>query len=141
MSMTRLTIAQAIVRFLAAQHSERDGRQARLIPGMWAIFGHGNVSGLGQALEEYGDAVNLPTYRPQNEQSMVHLAAAYAKHTGRMSTFACAASVGPGSVNMLTAAAGATVNRVPVLLFPADYFANRLPTRFCSSSSTRSSTT
>lgn len=127
MSVKRLTVAQAIVRFLAAQFSERDGRQVRLIPGVWAIFGHGNVSGLGQALEEYGGAVNLPTYRPQNEQGMVHLAAAYAKHTNRMSTFACAASVGPGSVNMITAAAGATVNRVPVLLFPSDYFANRLP--------------
>lgn len=127
MSTQRLTVAQAIVRFLAAQYSERGGRQTRLIPGVWAIFGHGNVSGLGQALEEYGGAVGLPTYRPQNEQGMVHLAAAYAKHTGRMSTFACAASIGPGSLNMLTAAAGATVNRVPVLLLPSDYFANRLP--------------
>jgi len=127
MKIEQLTLAQAVVKFLAVQYSERDGQQTRLIPGVWAIFGHGNVSGLGQALEEYGGAVNLPTYRPQNEQSMVHLAAAYAKHTGRTSTFACAASIGPGSVNMITAAAGATVNRVPVLLFPSDYFANRLP--------------
>lgn len=123
----RLTVAQALVKFLAAQHTERDGRRARLIAGVWAIFGHGNVSGLGQALEEYGDAVGLPTYRPQNEQAMVHAAAAYAKHTARMSTFACTASVGPGSVNMLTAAAGATVNRLPVLLLPSDYFAGRIP--------------
>ncbi|MBO0237316.1 3D-(3,5/4)-trihydroxycyclohexane-1,2-dione acylhydrolase (decyclizing), partial [Vibrio parahaemolyticus] len=77
-------------------------RQKRLIPGVWAIFGHGNVSGLGQALEEYGDAVGLPTYRPQHEQAMVHAAAAYAKHTGRTSTFACTASIGPGSLNMIT---------------------------------------
>lgn len=127
MSTQRLTVAQALVKFLAAQHSERDGRRMRLIAGVWAIFGHGNVSGLGQALEEYGDEVGLPTYRPQNEQAMVHTAAAYAKHTGRMSTFACTASVGPGSLNMITAAAGATVNRLPVLLLPSDYFANRLP--------------
>lgn len=127
MSTQRFTVAQAIVRFLAAQYSEWDGRQTRLIPGVWAIFGHGNVSGLGQALEEYGGVMDLPTYRPQNEQSMVHLAAAYAKQMGRRSTFACAASIGPGSVNMLTAAAGATVNRLPVMLFPSDYFANRLP--------------
>lgn len=127
MNTERLTVAQAIVKFLAAQYSERDGRQRRLIPGVWAIFGHGNVSGLGQALEEYGNAVGLPTYRPQNEQAMVHAAAAYAKHTGRTSTFACTASIGPGSLNMITAAAGATVNRLPVLLFPSDYFAGRIP--------------
>jgi 3D-(3,5/4)-trihydroxycyclohexane-1,2-dione acylhydrolase (decyclizing) len=126
-STVRLTVAQALVKFLAAQHSERDGKRARLIAGVWAIFGHGNVSGLGQALEEYGDAVGLPTYRPQNEQAMVHAAAAYAKHTARMSTFACTASVGPGSLNMLTAAAGATINRLPVLLLPSDYFAGRIP--------------
>lgn len=123
----RLTVGQAIVRFLAAQYSERDGERRRLIPGMWAIFGHGNVAGLGQALEELGDDVGLPTYRPQNEQAMVHAAAAYAKHVDRMATFACAASIGPGSVNMLTAAAGATVNRLPVLLLPSDIFANRRP--------------
>jgi len=123
----RLTVAQALVKFLAAQFAERDGRKERLIRGVWAIFGHGNVSGLGQALEEYGDAVGLPTYRPQNEQAMVHAAIAYAKHKNRLSTFACTASVGPGSTNMLTAAATATVNRLPVLLLPSDYFAGRLP--------------
>ncbi|RIH85479.1 3D-(3,5/4)-trihydroxycyclohexane-1,2-dione hydrolase [Meiothermus luteus] len=127
MKTQRLTVAQALVKFLAAQFAERDGREERLIRGVWAIFGHGNVSGLGQALEEYGEAVGLPTYRPQNEQAMVHAAIAYAKHKNRLSTFACTASVGPGSTNMLTAAATATVNRLPVLLLPSDYFANRLP--------------
>ena len=127
MSTVCLTVSQAIVKFLAFQYSERDGVSQRLIPGMWAIFGHGNVSGLGQALEELGGEVDLPTYRPQNEQAMVHLAAAYAKHNNRLATFACTASIGPGSSNMLTAAAGATINRLPVLLFPSDYFASRLP--------------
>jgi 3D-(3,5/4)-trihydroxycyclohexane-1,2-dione acylhydrolase (decyclizing) len=123
----RLTVAQGLVKFLGAQFTERDGKRQRFIPGVWAIFGHGNVSGLGQALEEYGDDLALPTYRPQNEQAMVHAAAAFAKHTNRLQTHACTASVGPGSLNMLTAAATATVNRVPVLLLPSDYFANRLP--------------
>lgn len=124
-STVRLTVGQAVVRFLAAQYSERDAQRRRLIPGMWAIFGHGNVAGLGQALEELGGEVGLPTYRPQNEQAMVHAAAAYAKHADRLATFACTASIGPGSTNMLTAAAGATINRLPVLLFPSDIFANR----------------
>ncbi|GHF37765.1 3D-(3,5/4)-trihydroxycyclohexane-1,2-dione acylhydrolase (decyclizing) [Deinococcus metalli] len=123
----RLTVAQAVVHFLAAQYSERDGVRQRLIPGVWGIFGHGNVAGLGQALEEYGDALDLPTYRPQNEQGMVHVAAAFARHRGRLQTYACTASVGPGSTNMLTGAALATVNRLPVLLLPSDFFANRLP--------------
>ncbi len=123
----RLTVSQAVIKFLAVQFSERDGTKMRLIPGVWGIFGHGNVAGLGQALEEYGDELNMPTYRPQNEQAMVHLAAAYAKHTNRMSTYACTASIGPGSTNMLTSAAGATINRLPVLLLPSDYFASTLP--------------
>jgi len=125
MDTIRLTVGQALVRFLAAQWTERDGVRRRTIPGVWAIFGHGNVAGLGQALEELGDEVGLPTYRAQNEQAMVHAAAAYAKHVDRLATFACAASVGPGSANMITAAAGATVNRLPVLLLPSDLFANR----------------
>jgi len=125
MDTIRLTVGQALVRFLAAQWTERDGVRRRTIPGVWAIFGHGNVAGLGQALEELGDEVGLPTYRAQNEQAMVHAAAAYAKHADRLATFACAASVGPGSANMITAAAGATVNRLPVLLLPSDLFANR----------------
>jgi 3D-(3,5/4)-trihydroxycyclohexane-1,2-dione acylhydrolase (decyclizing) len=127
MSKLRLTVGQAIVRFLAAQYSERDGQEQRLIPGFWAILGHGNVTGLGQALQELGPGAGMPTYRPQNEQAMVHAAAAFAKHRDRLATFACTASIGPGSTNMLTAAAGATVNRLPVLLFPSDYFANRIP--------------
>lgn len=127
METIRMTTAQAIVRFLARQYVERDGVERRLIPGIWGIFGHGNVAGLGQALEEIGDEVGLPYYRPQNEQAMVHAAAAYAKMTNRLSTFACTSSIGPGATNMLTAAAGATVNRLPVLLLPSDYFANRVP--------------
>ncbi len=127
MKTIRLTVAQAVIKFLAVQFSQRDGKQRRLIAGVWGIFGHGNVAGLGQALEEFGDDLDLPTYRPQNEQAMVHTAAAFAKHTNRSSTFACTASIGPGSTNMLTAAAGATINRLPVLLLPSDYFANTLP--------------
>jgi 3D-(3,5/4)-trihydroxycyclohexane-1,2-dione acylhydrolase (decyclizing) len=123
----RLTVSQAVIKYLAVQFSERDGKKKRLIAGVWGIFGHGNVAGLGQALEEYGDELDMPTYRPQNEQAMVHTAAAYAKHTNRMSTYACTASIGPGSTNMLTSAAGATINRLPVLLLPSDYFANTLP--------------
>jgi 3D-(3,5/4)-trihydroxycyclohexane-1,2-dione acylhydrolase (decyclizing) len=127
LSTVRLTVGQAIVRFLAQQYVERDGVQNRFIAGVWGIFGHGNVAGLGQALEELGDEFEMPYYRPQNEQAQVHLAAAYAKHKNRMQTFACTSSIGPGATNMITGAAGATVNRLPVLLFPSDYFANRLP--------------
>ena len=126
-STRRLTTAQALVHFLAAQYSARDRTEQRLIPGVWGIFGHGNVAGLGQALEEYGDELGLPTFRPQNEQGMVHVAAAYARHRNRLSTYACTASVGPGSTNMLTGAALATVNRLPVLLLPSDHFASRIP--------------
>jgi 3D-(3,5/4)-trihydroxycyclohexane-1,2-dione acylhydrolase (decyclizing) len=122
-----LTVGQAVVRFMAQQYVERDGRQARFIAGVWGIFGHGNVAGLGQALEELGDECEMPYYRPQNEQAQVHLAAAYAKHKNRLQTFACISSIGPGATNMITGAAGATVNRLPVLLFPSDYFANRVP--------------
>lgn len=127
MGTVRLTVGQAIVRFLAEQYVERDGVQTRFIAGVWGIFGHGNVAGLGQALEELGDECAMPYYRPQNEQAQVHLAAAYAKHKNRLQTFACISSIGPGATNMITGAAGATVNRLPVLLFPSDYFANRLP--------------
>ncbi len=127
MSTVRLTVGQAIVRFMAEQYTERDGVQTRFIAGVWGIFGHGNVAGLGQALEELGDECAMPYYRPQNEQAQVHLAAAYAKHKNRLQTFACMSSIGPGATNMITGAAGATVNRLPVLLFPSDYFANRLP--------------
>ncbi len=127
MQTRRMTVAQAIVRFLAQQYVERDGARHRFIRGMWGIFGHGNVAGLGQALEEIPESEGLRYYRPQNEQAMVHLAAAFAKHTNRLATFACTSSIGPGATNMLTAAAGATINRLPVLLLPSDYFANRLP--------------
>ncbi len=127
MSTLRSTVGQAIVRYLAAQSSERDGTVRRLVPGMFAILGHGNVTGLGQALQELGPEVGLRAFRPQNEQAMVHTAAAFAKHTDRLQTLACTASIGPGSTNMLTGAAGATINRLPVLLFPSDYFANRIP--------------
>ncbi len=127
MSTLRLTVGQAIVRFMAAQYVERDGVENRFIAGVWGIFGHGNVAGLGQALEELGDACQMPYYRPQNEQAQVHLASAYAKHKNRLQTFACISSIGPGATNMITGAAQASVNRLPVLLFPSDYFANRLP--------------
>jgi 3D-(3,5/4)-trihydroxycyclohexane-1,2-dione acylhydrolase (decyclizing) len=127
LSTIRLTVGQAIVRFLAAQYTERDGVEQRFIAGVWGIFGHGNVAGLGQALEELGDEYAMPYYRPQNEQAQVHLAAAYAKHKNRLQTFACTSSIGPGATNMITGAAQATVNRLPVLLLPSDYFANRLP--------------
>ena len=127
MTTLRLTVGQAIVRFLAAQYAERDGVEQRFIAGVWGIFGHGNVAGLGEALEELGDECAMPYYRPQNEQAQVHLAAAYAKHKNRLQTFACTSSIGPGATNMVTGAAQATVNRLPVLLLPSDYFANRLP--------------
>ena len=127
MTSERLTVGQAVVRFLAEQYVERDGAQNRFIAGVWGIFGHGNVAGLGQALEELGDACHMPYYRPQNEQAMVHLSAAFARHKNRLQTFACTSSIGPGATNMITGAAGATINRLPVLLFPSDYFANRLP--------------
>jgi 3D-(3,5/4)-trihydroxycyclohexane-1,2-dione acylhydrolase (decyclizing) len=119
----RLTTAQAIVRYLQVQHSERDGQTRRLVPGMFGIFGHGNVIGLGQALQEHG--TELPFFQGRNEQSMAHAAAAYAKATGRLATLACTSSIGPGATNMVTAAAGATINRLPILLFPGDVYATR----------------
>ncbi|HYI25250.1 MAG TPA: 3D-(3,5/4)-trihydroxycyclohexane-1,2-dione acylhydrolase (decyclizing) [Thermomicrobiales bacterium] len=125
MSTIRLTVAQAIVKYLSVQYTVRDGAEHRLFAGMFGIFGHGNVTGIGQALEEHGS--DLTYYRPQNEQAMVHTAAAYARMKNRLSTFACTSSVGPGATNMLTGAALATVNRLPVLLLPGDIFANRIP--------------
>jgi 3D-(3,5/4)-trihydroxycyclohexane-1,2-dione acylhydrolase (decyclizing) len=123
----RLTTGQALVRFIARQFVERDGRQNRFIEGIWGIFGHGNVAGLGQGIVEFSQAEGLRFYRPQNEQAMVHTAAAFAKHRNRLATFACTTSIGTGALNMITGAAGATVNRIPVLLLPSDYFANRIP--------------
>src|SRR6202040_1547175 len=124
---SRLTTGQAVVRFLAHQFAERDGHENRFIDGIWAIFGHGNVAGLGQGIVEFSQAEGLKFFRPQHEQAMVHAAAAYAKHRNRLATFACTTSIGPGAANMITGAAGATVNRLPVLLLPSDYFANRVP--------------
>jgi 3D-(3,5/4)-trihydroxycyclohexane-1,2-dione acylhydrolase (decyclizing) len=112
---------------MARQFVERDGRENRFIDGIWGIFGHGNVAGLGQGIVEFSRVEGLRFFRPQNEQAMVHTAAAYAKHRNRLATFACTTSIGPGAANMITAAAGATVNRIPVLLLPSDYFANRVP--------------
>ena len=126
MNTRRLTVAAAIVEFLKRQYVERDGREHRLIAGVFGIFGHGNVAGMGQALEEYG-GTELPYLQPKNEQSMVHTAAAYAKARRRLGTYACTTSIGPGATNMVTGAAGATVNRIPVLLLPGDIFANRAP--------------
>jgi 3D-(3,5/4)-trihydroxycyclohexane-1,2-dione acylhydrolase (decyclizing) len=123
--MIRLTVAQALVRFLAVQEVERDGERSRFFAGCLGIFGHGNVAGLGQALQQHHD---LLPYRPaRNEQAMVHLAAGYARQRNRLGAFACTASVGPGATNMVTGAALATINRLPVLLLPGDTFASRVP--------------
>ena len=118
-------MAQALVRFLAAQYSERDGIRQRLFGGVFGIFGHGNVAGIGQALDQMRDRV--PYYQCRNEQAMVHTAAAYAKMHNRLRTLACTSSIGPGATNMLTGAAGATINRLPVLLLPGDIFGSRRP--------------
>jgi 3D-(3,5/4)-trihydroxycyclohexane-1,2-dione acylhydrolase (decyclizing) len=119
----RLTVGQAVVRWLQAQYSERDGVTQRAVPAMFGIFGHGNALGLGQALAQEG--ASLPFHQPKNEQAMVHTAIGYAKAARRLQTLACTASIGPGATNMLTGAATATVNRLPVLLLPADTFATR----------------
>jgi 3D-(3,5/4)-trihydroxycyclohexane-1,2-dione acylhydrolase (decyclizing) len=123
----RLTTSQALVRFLARQWSEHDGVERRLIAGVLGIFGHGNVAGIGQALAEQGAGTRdeLPYYLARNEQAMVHTAVAYARTRGRLSTFACTTSIGPGATNMVTGAALATINRLPVLLLPGDIFATR----------------
>jgi 3D-(3,5/4)-trihydroxycyclohexane-1,2-dione acylhydrolase (decyclizing) len=118
----RLTMAQAIVAYLQNQYSSRDGLEARLIEGIFGIFGHGNVAGIGQALEQ---DTGLKYYLCRNEQAMVHTAAAFAKASFRKRTLACTTSIGPGATNMLTGAAVATVNRLPVLLLPGDIFARR----------------
>ena len=121
----RLTMAQALVRWLAAQRTEIDGQEAPLFRGVFAIFGHGNVAGLGEALEAARD--RLPVYRAHNEQAMAHAAIAYAKAMHRRQLMACTTSIGPGATNMVTAAALAHVNRLPVLLLPGDAFAGRGP--------------
>ncbi|GAA4102374.1 3D-(3,5/4)-trihydroxycyclohexane-1,2-dione acylhydrolase (decyclizing) [Actinomadura miaoliensis] len=129
MDTIRLTTAQALVRFLAGQWSTRDGVEQRLVPGVWGIFGHGNVAGIGQALLQsvHTKDADLPYYLARNEQGMVHAATAFAKMRNRLATFACTASTGPGSTNMITGAALATTNRLPVLLLPSDMFATRAP--------------
>lgn len=128
----RLTVGQAIVRFLVNQYSERDGVEKRLVPGTFGIFGHGNVAGLGQALlqneiDPEPDGGRMKYIMPRNEQGQVHAAAAFAKANERTQFLACTASIGPGSLNMVTGAALATTNRVPVLLFPSDIFSTRFP--------------
>ncbi|MEU3953216.1 3D-(3,5/4)-trihydroxycyclohexane-1,2-dione acylhydrolase (decyclizing) [Streptomyces achromogenes] len=123
MTTIRLTVAQALVRFLAAQYTERDGTRRRLIAAMWGIFGHGNVAGIGQALVEYPDL--MPYHQGRNEQAMVHAAVGYARQSGRLSAHAVTTSIGPGATNLVTGAALATINHLPVLLLPGDVFAAR----------------
>ncbi|MFJ9190803.1 3D-(3,5/4)-trihydroxycyclohexane-1,2-dione acylhydrolase (decyclizing) [Streptomyces globisporus] len=126
----RLTTAQALVTFLARQYTERDGRRQRLISATWGIFGHGNVAGIGQALVEAGHGGNgtahrMPYLQGRNEQAMVHAAVGYARQSGRLSAHAVTTSIGPGATNLVTGAALATINRLPVLLLPGDTFATR----------------
>jgi 3D-(3,5/4)-trihydroxycyclohexane-1,2-dione acylhydrolase (decyclizing) len=123
--MPRITAAQALVRFLAAQHVERDGVEQRFFEGCFGIFGHGNVAGIGQALYQHPDL--LTYYQARNEQAMVHTAVGFARMRNRLATLACTTSIGPGATNLVTGAALATVNRLPVLLLPGDVFASRRP--------------
>ncbi|MBE7212811.1 MAG: 3D-(3,5/4)-trihydroxycyclohexane-1,2-dione acylhydrolase (decyclizing), partial [Gluconacetobacter diazotrophicus] len=125
MNRTRLTTAQALVRAMAAQRTVIDGETVPIFRGVWGIFGHGNVAGMGEALHGMRDA--LPTLRAHNEQGMVHAAVAYAKAMRRRRFMACTSSIGPGALNMVTGAGVAHVNRLPVLLLPGDVFADRLP--------------
>ena len=125
MSTERLTVAQALVRFLAVQEVERDGVRSRFVGGCLGIFGHGNVAGIGQALSQYADRL---AYHPaRNEQAMVHVASGYARQRNRLGILACTTSIGPGATNLVTGAALATINRLPVLLLPGDTFATRRP--------------
>src|SRR5918996_2870103 len=119
----RLTVAQAVVTYLSRQYSVADGHRRRLIPAALGIFGHGNVAGLGQALDQLSD--ELPFIQGRNEQALVHIATAYGKATKRHATLAVTASIGPGALNMVTGAGLATVNRLPVLLLPGDAYATR----------------
>ncbi|RLD57344.1 MAG: 3D-(3,5/4)-trihydroxycyclohexane-1,2-dione acylhydrolase (decyclizing), partial [Bacteroidetes bacterium] len=120
MSTIRLTVAQATMEYLKKQYTERDGQEQALFAGCFGIFGHGNLAGFGQALQQTPD---FRYYLVRNEQAAVHTAVGFAKMKNRLSTFACTSSIGPGATNMLTAAAGATINRLPVLLMPGDIFA------------------
>src|SRR5215217_5945764 len=121
----RLTMGQAIVEFLTQQYSSLDGQEQPFFAGVFAIFGHGNVAGIGQALLQAKD--RLPSYFPRNEQAMVHTAVGFAKMANRRRALACSSSIGPGATNMVTGAAVATINRLPVLLLPGDIFATRGP--------------
>src|SRR5688500_12293150 len=118
----RMTMAQATIAFLKNQYVERDGIERPFFAGCFGIFGHGNIAGIGQALAQHTD---FRYYQSRNEQAMVHTAVAYAKTRNRLQTFACTSSIGPGATNMVTGAAVATVNRLPVLLLPGDIFARR----------------
>src|SRR6516162_2560222 len=120
-----LTMAQALIRFLGAQHVERDGIERRFFEGCFGIFGHGNVGGIGQALAERPDL--LTYYQARNEQAMVHTACGFARMRNRLATLACTSSIGPGATNMVTGAALATINRLPALLLPGDVFSSRRP--------------
>ncbi|MBT4826702.1 MAG: 3D-(3,5/4)-trihydroxycyclohexane-1,2-dione acylhydrolase (decyclizing) [Flavobacteriaceae bacterium] len=122
MKSIRLTVAQAVIKYLNQQYVEREGKENKFFAGCFGILGHGNVAGMGQAIQQQN---GLKYYQCRNEQSMVHTAAAYAKMKNRLSTFICTTSIGPGATNMITAAAGATINRLPVLLIPGDIFAKR----------------
>src|SRR3989454_3584932 len=124
MTTVRLTMAQALLRFLAAQFAERDGVEHRFVNGCFGIFGYGNVAGIGEALYERPDLMTY--YQARNEQAMVHAAVGYARMRNRLATMACTSSIGPGATNMVTGAALATINRLPVLLLPGDVFASRL---------------
>src|SRR5947209_6718307 len=125
MNNSRMTMAQALVRFLAAQHVQRDGVRSPFIAGCFGILGHGTVAGLGQAFQQHADV--LPFIQGRNEQAMAHTAIGYARQRNRLATYACTSSIGPGATNMVTAAALATINRLPVLLLPSDTFARRAP--------------
>ncbi len=122
MKTRRMTMAQALIQFLKQQHVERDGRGHAFFAGVVGIFGHGNVAGIGQALQQNPD---FPYILVRNEQAGVHMAAGFAKASNRLRTFACTSSIGPGATNMITGAALATINRLPVLLLPGDIFARR----------------
>ena len=124
-STIRLTMAQALAKFLTRQMTVIDGKTVPIFGGVFAIFGHGNVAGIGEALYQVRD--ELPTFRAHNEQAMAHAAIAYGKANFRRRFMAATSSIGPGALNMVTAAALAHVNRLPVLFLPGDVFANRIP--------------
>jgi 3D-(3,5/4)-trihydroxycyclohexane-1,2-dione acylhydrolase (decyclizing) len=130
-----MTMTQAIVRFLANQYVEADGVVERFFAGMWGIFGHGNIGGVAQALQEYG--AELPHYLGRNEQAMVHAAIAYSKLKNRRQAFACLSSIGPGATNMVTGAPTATINRIPVLLLAVTRSASACRGRCCNSSNVK----